>query len=106
MYNKNLRFYYTITERLWYNGPIRTEQIFDLRMCEDILMYNKNLRFYYTITERLWYNCLIRTEQIFDLRMCEDILMYNKNLRFYYTTHSEKCQLTFRLSAGFNSEIM
>lgn len=37
--------YYTITARLWYNRPIRTEQILDLRMCEDILIYNKRSAF-------------------------------------------------------------
>lgn len=38
-------FHYTITARLWYNCPIRTEQIYDLRMCEDVLMYNKRFAF-------------------------------------------------------------
>ncbi len=38
--------YYIInSENLWYNCPIRTEQIYDLRMCEDILIYNKRFAF-------------------------------------------------------------
>ena len=41
----NACVFYTITERLWYNCPIRTEQIYDLRMCEDVLMYNKRFAF-------------------------------------------------------------
>ena len=36
---------YTITARLWYNCPTRTEFARGERMCEDILMYNKRFAF-------------------------------------------------------------
>ncbi len=49
-YNKRFAFYFTITARLWYNYPIRTEQIFDLRMCEDLKSYNKRFAFIIPLT--------------------------------------------------------